>query len=231
MPNDANFLCHDWNVSEAEAIAIQNRLAPFAIRQDDFGVIRRIAGVDVAYNKSDCKIFAVIVIIDAISGKIVETNVAVGDVIFPYVPGLFAFRELPHLLGLLESISEKPDLIICDGQGIAHPRRCGIATHLGLLAKVPTIGCGKTRHVGSFGELGEERGATSDLVDSGEVVGKALRTQDGVKPLFVSIGHRVSLNTAVDWILKLASKYRQPEPIRLANELACKTRASFRNSY
>lgn len=222
-----NLFHHEWNVSEAEAVAIQTRLAPHAIRHDDFGAIRRIAGVDVAYNKSDSKIFAVIVILDAASGKVVETRTAVGEVSFPYVPGLFAFRELPHLFSLLEAISEKPDLIICDGQGLSHPRRCGIATHLGLLANIPTIGCGKTRHVGSFGELGDERGATADLVDSGEVVGKALRTQNGVTPLFVSIGHRVSLHTAVDWILKLASKYRQPEPIRLANELACQVRAKY----
>lgn len=222
-----NIFHHGWNVSEAEAIAIQTRLAPHAIRQDDFGAIRRIAGVDVAYNDFDSKIFAAIVILDAASGKVVETSTAVGEVRFPYVPGLFAFRELPHLLGLLDAVSEKPDLIICDGQGIAHPRRCGIATHLGLLANVPTIGCGKTRHVGSFGELGVRRGEAADLVDAGEVVGKALRTQDGVTPLFVSIGHRVSLNTAVDWILKLACKYRQPEPIRLANELACQVRAKY----
>lgn len=218
-------LQHDWKVSEAEAIEIQTRLASLAVRQDELGDIRRIAGVDVAYDDSNSRLFAAIVVLDAVTGKTLEIGKAVGKVEFPYIPGLFAFRELPHLLAAMATLETKPDLVICDGQGIAHPRRCGLATHLGVLADLPTIGCGKTRHVGEFGSLDNERGAITALCDGNEVIGKVVRTQDGVKPLFVSIGHRVSLETAVDWILKLSSKFRQPEPIRRANEVVCQMRA------
>lgn len=216
---------HEWNVSEDEAIEIQTQLASLAVRSDAIGDVRRIAGVDVAYDDSDSTLFAAVVVLDAKTGKTLEIGKAVGKIGFPYVPGLFAFRELPHLLAALATLETKPDLVICDGQGIAHPRRCGLATHLGLLANVPTIGCGKTRHVGEFGSLGNERGSTTSLCDGDEVIGKVVRTQDEVKPLFVSIGHRVSLDNAVDWILKLSSKFRQPEPIRRANEAVCQMRS------
>jgi deoxyribonuclease V len=218
-------LHHAWNVSEVEAIEIQTRLASLAVRTDATGDVRRIAGVDVAYDDSNSKLFAAVVVLDAKTGETVEIGQAAGKVAFPYVPGLFAFRELPHLLAAMATLDTKPDLVICDGQGISHPRRCGLATHLGLLADLPTIGCGKTRHIGEFGNLDNERGSTTNLCDGNEVIGKVVRTQDGVKPLFVSIGHRVSLDTAVGWILKLSSKFRQPEPIRRANEFVCQMRS------
>lgn len=223
--SDIAELQNDWRISETEAIAIQTRLAPLAIRTDEIGDIRRIAGIDVAYDDSNSTLFSAVVVLDANTGKTIEVGKAVGKVEFPYVPGLFAFRELPHLLAALATLKTKPDLVVCDGQGIAHPRRCGLATHLGLVADLPTIGCGKTRHIGEFGSLGNERGSTTPLCDGDEIFGEVVRTQDGVKPLFVSISHRVSLDTAVRWILKLSSKFRQPEPIRRANEVVCQMRS------
>lgn len=227
LPAESEELHHEWNVSEAEAIEIQTRLASLAIRNDKIGDVCRVAGVDVAYDESNSQLFAAVVVLDAKTGKTLEIGKAVGKVDFPYVPGLFAFRELPHLLAALATLVTKPDLVICDGQGIAHPRRCGLATHLGLLTGLPTIGCGKTRHIGEFGSLANERGSTTPLCDGDEVIGKVVRTQDGVKPLFVSIGHRVSLDTAVGWILKLSSKFRQPEPIRRANKVVCQMRSEY----
>lgn len=216
---------HAWNVSESEAIQIQIRLASLAVRHDEIGAIHRIGGVDVAYDDSNSRLFAAVVILDAATGMTVEIGKAVGEVEFPYIPGLFAFRELPLLLAAISTLTIEPDLVICDGQGIAHPRRCGLATHLGLLTGLPTIGCGKSRHIGEFGRLENRRGATTELCDGNEVIGKVVRTQDGVRPLFVSTGHRVSLKTAVDWILKLSSKFRQPEPIRRTNEVVCQMRS------
>jgi deoxyribonuclease V len=218
-------LQHDWNVSEDEAIAIQNRLASLAVRDDELGKIATIAGVDVAYDDTNSLVFAAVAVIDVATWKTIEIGRHVGKIGFAYVPGLFAFRELPHLLTAMDALKVKPDLVVCDGQGMAHPRRCGLATHLGLLADLPTIGCGKTRHIGEFATLGEKRGSTTPLLDGSEIIGKSVRTQDGVKPLFVSIGHRVSLATAVDWILRSTTKFRQPEPIRRANEAVCEMRA------
>ena len=225
LRNDSAMLHHAWNVSDDEAMEIQTRIASLAVRTDAIGDVRRIEGVDVAYDDSNSNLFAAVVVLDAQTGKTLEIGQAVGKVAFPYVPGLFAFRELPHLLAAMAMLETKPDLVICDGQGIAHPRRCGLATHFGLLADVATIGCGKTRHIGEFGILDHERGSATNLLDGDEVIGKVVRTQDDVKPLFVSIGHRVSLDTAVDWILKLSSKFRQPEPIRRANEFVSQMRS------
>lgn len=227
LRRDSAELKHEWNVSEADAIDIQTRLAPLAVRDDELGDIHRIAGVDVAYDDSNSKLYAAVVVLDAKTGKTVEIGKAVGKVEFPYIPGLFAFRELPHLLTAMATLKTKPDLVICDGQGIAHPRRCGLATHLGLLANLPTIGCGKTRHIGEFSNPENGQGATTDLCDGDEVIGKVVRTQNGIKPLFVSIGHRVSLETAVEWILRLSSEFRQPEPIRRANEVVCQMRSRY----
>lgn len=215
------------DVSSEEAKAIQTRLSRDVLRCDQFAnEVHHVAGVDVAYDKCGRRAFAGIVILDADSFEVVETRTATDRCRFPYVPGLFAFRELPHLLKCFEQVKFAPDLVICDGQGIAHPRRFGLASHLGVLLDIPTIGCGKTRHVGEYQEPRMRRGDFSPLVDGDETIGSVLRTQDGIKPLFVSIGHRVSLPSARAWILRLASKYRQPEPIRRVNEAVNKLRAS-----
>ncbi len=216
-----------WDVSSEKAEASQVELAQQVIRHDELvKKVRYVAGADVAYSKHGNRVYAGVVILDSESLEVIESRTAVGESRFPYVPGLFAFRELPHLLQAFKDVNRLPDLVICDGQGIAHPRRCGLASHLGVLLDVPTIGCGKTPHIGEFEEPGTARGSFSSLVDGEETIGSVLRTQGGVKPLFVSIGHRVSLESAKDWILRLANQYRQPEPIRCANELVNKLRAS-----
>lgn len=148
---------------------------------------------------------------------IVESALIDRPLTFPYVPGLLSFREAPATLELLEQLSEKPDLLLVDGQGLAHPRRFGLACHLGLLADVPTIGVAKSRLIGTYQEPGIERGAWSEPVDGGEIIGAVLRTRSAVRPVFVSIGHRISLKTAIDLVLCCTGRFRLPEPIRVAD--------------
>lgn len=221
-------LRHNWDVDVARAVQIQTELALVVEKRDRLSNdVRHVAGVDVAYEKHDGDhIFGAVVVIDLMTYETIATATCQGTVAFPYVPGLFAFRELPHLLKAFEELQRVPDLVICDGQGLAHPRRCGLASHLGVLLDVPTVGCGKTRFIGEFDEPAIERGSASPLYDESDVIGSVLRTQDGVKPLFVSIGHRISLETAERWILRLAGRYRQPEPIRRANEIVNKLRSN-----
>jgi len=145
--------------------------------------------------------------------------VVLGETAFPYVPGLFAFREVPGLLEALGRLSTTPDLLVCDGQGLAHPRRFGLACHLGVLTGLPAIGAAKTAFVGTHAEPGPARGASADLIVDNEIVGAVVRTQDGVKPMYVSIGHRVSLPTAVAHVLHLTPSYRLPETTRAADRL------------
>lgn len=218
----------NWGLSPDDAEKLQLDLATRVVREDQLpSAVRLVAGADVAYEKNGDRLFAAVVILDAITLDIVETAGASGVVAFPYVPGLFSFRELPPLCEALQRLNSSPDLIICDAQGVAHPRRFGLASHLGVLFDVPTIGCGKTCLLGSYSPPGANRGNSTPLVDRNEVVGCVLRTQTNIKPLFVSIGHRVSLDTAKAWILRLSPQYRQPEPIRQANRLANTSRASF----
>jgi deoxyribonuclease V len=149
--------------------------------------------------------------------EIVERKVITMPVVFPYVPGLLSFREVPLILAACEQLTVTPDLFIADGQGVAHPRRLGLACHLGLFLVVPTIGCAKSILCGRHDEVGEERGDSAPLYDDGEVVGAAVRTRRGVKPVYVSIGHKVDLRTAIDWVLACCYRYRLPEPTRLAH--------------
>lgn len=210
---------HSWNLSEEEAVQLQQELARQVIAEDGLADIQYVAGVDVAYSKHSDKLIAAVVILDAKSLKVAESVVVEDHVQFPYIPGLFSFRELPPVIQAFQQIKTPPQLIVCDGQGLAHPRRFGLASHLGLLLDMPTIGCGKTRLLGEFEKPGADRGAMSPLIDHGEVIGSVLRTQDGIKPIFVSVGHKISLATACDWILKLAPRYRLPETTRQADQL------------
>ncbi|MEZ5944108.1 MAG: endonuclease V [Planctomycetaceae bacterium] len=218
---------HSWNLSTDEAVQVQRELALLVEHSDRLSAsIRYVAGVDVAYGLGeDRNVYGVLVVIDLETNETVETATAVREMASEYQPGLFAFRELPSLCEAAENLQCTPDLVICDGQGVAHPERCGLASHFGLLFDVPTIGCGKTRLLGEFDPVGTARGSYSELIDGGDVIGSVLRTQDGINPLFVSTGHRVSLPTARDWMLRLADTYRQPEPIRRANQLANELRA------
>ncbi|ASA58209.1 deoxyribonuclease V [Vibrio gazogenes] len=210
---------HNWALSEMEALDIQKELAQKVITHDSFNKIGLVAGVDVAYQKSSHKLVAAAVILDADTLDVVE-KVAEEDIEqFPYIPGLFSFREIPPLVKVFKKLQHKPDLIVCDGQGYAHPRRFGLACHLGVIFDIPTIGCGKTRLIGTYDEPNTIRGEVSPLFNENEIIGSVLRTQNNVNPIYVSIGHRISLETACGWILKLAPKYRLPETTRLADQL------------
>lgn len=214
---------HQWNICEIEAIEIQQKLARKVIKENFFDQIHYVAGVDVAYSKTNDKLIAAIVILESDSLKLVESVVIEDTVQFPYIPGLFSFRELPPIIKAFEKIKTTPQLVVCDGQGLSHPRRFGLACHLGILYDIPTIGCGKTKLLGNYKDPQQHRGAQSPLIDNRETIGNVLRTQKDVNPIFVSIGHRISLTTACDWILKLSPKYRLPETTRQADQIVKKT--------
>lgn len=208
---------HPWNITPTEALNLQLRLSSLVVKEDQLGPIVRIAGIDVAYHKDRDTLVASAVVVDAESLEVIEEQALAGKASFPYVPGLFSFRELPSISTLLANLKCRPDLIICDGQGIAHPRRFGLASHLGVLYDIPTIGCGKSRYIGEYDMPLEARGCQTGLYDGVEQIGAVLRTQQNIKPVFVSIGHRISLKTACQWILKTTRKYRLPETTRLAD--------------
>ncbi|WP_416901014.1 deoxyribonuclease V [Micromonospora echinospora] len=178
-----------------------------------------VAGLDVAYAEDGDRLAAAVTVLDARTLRVVDSAVVIGRPAFDYVPGLFAFRELPALLDALERLTTRPDLLVCDGHGLAHPRRFGLACHLGVLTGLPALGVGKTPLVGTWDPPGEGRGAWSPLVDGAEVVGRVLRTQAGVKPVFVSVGHRMGLESACARVLALAPRYRLPETTRTADRL------------
>ena len=221
---DKNFikqqLVHEWDLSEAKAVELQKKLASKVITHDyNLNCVRYVAGVDVAYDEENNKQFAAAVVLDAKSFDLIDFSIAHEDVKFPYIPGLFSFREMPTVAKALKKLKKVPGLIVCDGQGVAHPRRFGLACHLGVMFNIPTIGCGKTRLIGDANEPGPNRGDIEPLMDSGKVVGSVLRTQDNIKPLFVSIGHLISLKTACEWIIKLTPQFRLPETTRQADQL------------
>ena len=180
-----------------------------------------VAGLDVAYHEDGEQLAAAIVVLDTTDHRVVDTAVVRGRAAFPYVPGLFAFREVPALLAALDRLTVRPDVLICDGHGLAHPRRFGLACHLGVLTDLPSFGVGKTRLVGSWAEPGGDRGDRSDLIDAGETVGAVLRTRDGVKPVFVSVGHRMDLDTACGLTVSLTPRFRLPETTQAADR-ACR---------
>jgi len=219
-------IAHSWKLSEADAIALQQRLASEVIREDRFGHIRHVAGADVAYDEKHGRQYAAAVVLDAGSLEVVDCATARESVPVPYVPGLFSFRELPAIVRAIQGLKTKPDLIVCDGHGVAHPRRFGLASHLGVCLNIPTIGCGKTRLLGHAQTPGLKRGQRTALVHKGEVIGCVLRTRDNIKPLYVSIGHRISLQAACDWVLRLAPHYRLPETTRQADRMVRMLRRS-----
>ncbi|NDV70035.1 deoxyribonuclease V [Dysgonomonas sp. 25] len=183
--------------------------------------IKYIAGVDVAYHDLSQKMVGAAVVLDAETLNVVDSAVHMMEVTFPYVPGLFSFREIPPIKEAYKKLKIFPDLIVCDGQGIAHPKNIGMASHLGIELDIPTIGCAKKHLVGYYEKekLGKERGDCEDLIWDDRIVGKALRTQKNINPLFISIGHKIDLDTAIQWILKLTPQYRLPETTRQADHL------------
>lgn len=208
---------HNWPSTEQEALAIQQRLRRLVRVEPGPAGIRTAAGLDVAYRDDD-RLIAVVTVVDVTSLSVVDTAVVHGRAEFPYISGLFAFREAPPLLQALTRLDIEPDVLVCDGHGLAHPRRFGLACHLGVLTDLPSIGVGKTA-VGSYDRPGPHRGDHTPVLLDDEPVGRALRTQANVKPVFVSVGHRTNLDTACDLVLRLAPKYRLPETTRTADHL------------
>jgi deoxyribonuclease V len=215
---------HSWDLTPSEAIQVQQRLRNLVRLRPLGRHVDTIAGADISFNKFSEKVYAGIVVLSLPDLRIVE-QVGVHSVAkFPYVPGLLSFREAPSLLEAWEKLKTKPDVLMLDGQGIAHPRRFGIACHVGVLLDWPTIGCAKSILVGKYGELGLEAGSQSPLIDKGEQVGVALRTKNKVAPVYVSPGHLIDLDSAVDLVLRSTTKYRLPEPTRQAHLLVNRLR-------
>ncbi|WP_405957383.1 endonuclease V [Streptomyces phaeochromogenes] len=210
-----------WPATEDQARAVQDELRGRVVL-DEPGPppgTGRATGVDVAYDDERDVVVAAAVVLDASTLDVVAEATAVGQVPFPYVPGLLAFREIPAVLAALEALPCAPGLVVCDGYGLAHPRRFGLASHLGVLTGLPTIGIAKNPFTFTYDEPGAPRGSASPLLAGEEEVGRALRTQAGVKPVFVSVGHRVTLDTACAHTLHLALRFRQPETTRHADAL------------
>lgn len=213
---------HPWDLTPREAIALQTKLAQQMIQkarsqpQD----MNTVAGVDIAYRQN--RACAAVVVFSLEDLKIMEEVVAVQPARFPYIPGLLSFREGPVILNALSRLKTAPDVLMFDGQGIAHPRRLGLASHIGLLTGIPAIGCAKTRLIGDYREPQRTKGSIADLTDAGETIGAVVRTRSGVKPVFVSIGHRMDLDSCIRIVLKSCRSYRLPEPLRRADHLSRK---------
>ncbi|MFQ6122021.1 MAG: deoxyribonuclease V [Dehalococcoidales bacterium] len=211
---------HSWQVSVTQALDIQMKLAAKISKVSEVNTPHFIAGVDISATKAQGEATGAVVILSYPELKLVETKKANGKLVFPYIPGLLSFRESPLILAACEKLTVIPDLILVDGQGVAHPRRMGLASHLGLLLNTPTIGCAKSRLCGSHNVLGVEPGSYAELIDNGEIIGAALRTKLGVSPVYVSVGHKVDLPTAIHWVLACCRGHRLPEPTRLAHLVA-----------
>ncbi|UCF93021.1 MAG: deoxyribonuclease V [Desulfobacterales bacterium] len=209
---------HSWDLQPQDAIKIQKRLARRVIRKSEIGHIASIAGVDAGYRNGWAR--AAVVKLDFPALEPLEQVLVAEPVRFPYVPGLLTFREGPAVIAALLKLSTPPDLIIFDGQGIAHPRRLGLASHVGVLLDIPSIGCAKTKLVGKYEEPGTERGSFSFLTDQGEIIGAVVRTRTAVKPVFVSMGHRVDLKDSIQLVLDCCRGYRLPEATRWADKLS-----------
>lgn len=215
---------HGFGLSPEEARRLQERLASGVEAGPalDLEEVRYVAGADVS--TQDGMAYATVVVLDFPGLSVVEAQGFEAPLEFPYVPGLLSFREMPSLLGALEKVETAVDVVVLDAQGLAHPRRIGLASHVGLFLDVPTVGCAKTVLVGKFEEPGMEKGNATDLVHRGEVVGKAVRTRDGVSPVYVSVGNGVDLGSSVELVLSCCTKYRLPEPTRQAHNAANRLR-------
>lgn len=210
---------HDWNVSYEKAVQIQLNLKEQLILQDegDLRSINMIAGADISYSRGDDLFFAAVVVLKFPSMEIIETTSCTERVAFPYIPGLLTFREGPALTKAFEQLKNSPDVVIFDGHGIAHPRGIGLASHMGLLLDVPTIGCAKKRLTGLYDAPGSDTGDHSFLTREGCTIGAVVRTKKNVKPVFVSQGHKISLQRAIDIVLSTCTGYRLAEPVRRAH--------------
>jgi deoxyribonuclease V len=212
---------HSWNVSIERAKSLQMELRErVRFRPLPRSRVRFVAGADIAVDRAGESLIAAVVVVDFRSLEVVETRVVSRRLVFPYVPGYLSFREAPAVIACLRRVRAPVDVLLCDGQGIAHPRRFGLASHVGLWAGIPTIGCAKSRLVGEFVEPGRRRGSFSSLLYEGERVGSVLRTRDGVKPLFISPGHLIDHAGSIRITLACCTRYRLPEPSRRAHMAA-----------
>lgn len=209
---------HSWKVTPQEARLLQNELHTQVIREDQFDTVNTVAGVDIGLQENI--VLASVVVLSFPELKVVDGVVTTSRVEFPYIPGFLSFREMPPLLVAFSRLTTEPDIVIVDGQGIAHPRRFGLASHLGLVLNKPTIGCAKSRLCGSYTEPDMEKGSFTYLMDKTEIIGAALRTRTNVSPVFISLGHRISLDSALKFILDCCPKYRLPETTRFAHKAA-----------
>lgn len=216
---------HKWDISPAEAIALQRSLAGKVLVEQLSGSVETVAGVDCAFEgsgppwvSSGRRIIAACVLCDAGTMEVLATSHVVQACRWPYVPGLLSFRESPAVVAAVRKLRRRPDLLICDGQGQAHPRGLGLACHVGLLLDCPTIGVAKSRLCGRHRQVGLRRGSRTQLRHEGRIVGAVVRTRSNVKPLYVSVGHRVTLGDAVAWTLRCCRGFRLPEPSRLAHQ-------------
>ncbi len=209
---------HPWVISPQDAIKIQRELQSEVVRSNEIGNVSHVAGVDVGFEAGQA--CAAAAVLNFPSLDLAGYALSRKPVTFPYVPGLLSFREAPAVLEALENLSIIPDLILCDGQGIAHPRRFGIACHIGVLTGIATIGVAKTRLTGIHREVGNEKGDWVPLTDGNETLGAVLRTRKNIKPIYVSIGHKIDLETAIAYVLDSTTRYRLPETTRWAHRLA-----------
>lgn len=219
-------LNHNWDISCEEARRLQEELRSHIILKVPRKRLRYIGGADVSYEKHGDKFYAGIVVWDMERKEVIDKASASKQVNFPYVPGLLSFREAPALLDAFSKLSTSVDVLIIDGQGIAHPRRFGLAAHVSLLLDISGVGCAKSKLVGEHKPVGANRGSRSDLILDGDCVGAVLRTRDNVKPLYISPGHKMSVDCAVEIVLNCAVKYRLPEPTRLAHQYVNQLRFS-----
>jgi deoxyribonuclease V len=211
---------HRWDLTPTEAIALQRRLCHEVVTQDRFSHVAAVAGVDVGFEAQGKITRAAVAVLSFPELVLQESAVARRPTSFPYISGLLSFREVPAILDAMQQLRKLPDLLLCDGQGLAHPRRFGIACHLGVLTDLPAIGVAKSRLLGTHAPLAEDKGARQFLYDKEQVIGTVLRTRRGVRPLYISVGHRVSLASAVDFVLRCITHYRLPETTRAAHRLA-----------
>lgn len=211
---------HPWPTTTDEAIVIQQQLRAQIIAEDQLGPIRYVAGVDCGFEQDGTVTRAAVAVLSFPELELRDQAVVRRPTTFPYIPGFLSFRETPAVLDALDALTIRPDLLLCDGQGLAHPRRFGIACHLGLLADIPAIGVAKSLLIGKHDPLPDQRGAWQPLRDRDEVIGAVLRSRAGTKPLYISIGHRISLPTALDYVMRCTPKYRLPETTRRAHGLA-----------
>lgn len=222
MSYTSNTPLHEWKLTQEEAIALQRELAGRIILEDRLGEVRHVAGVDMAINEENERAHAAVVLLTYPELEVVERHIYEEPLHMPYIPGLLSFREAPCVLGALRKLRQPPDLVMVDGQGIAHPRRMGIAAHLGLWLELPTIGCAKSILTGTYDKaaLGEEAGSYVPLTYKKEVIGAVVRTRTRVNPMIISAGHMISLETSIKYVLACSKGYRLPEPTRLADKLS-----------